>query len=69
MSLYYCLLHLWMKIGSSEFTIRMMSVLFGSATILVVYELGRRLFTRSIGLVAGVLLAVNVFHIQWSRST
>jgi mannosyltransferase len=67
MSLYYSLLHIWMKMGSSEFAIRFMSVLFGSATIPVVYALGRRLFTRSVGLVAGVLLAVNVFHIQWSQ--
>jgi mannosyltransferase len=67
MSLYYSLLHIWMKMGSSEFAIRFMSVLFGSATIPVVYALGRRLFTRSVGLVAGALLAINVFHIQWSQ--
>ena len=67
MSLYYALLHVWMKLGSSEFLIRILSVLFGAATVPVVYALGKRLFGRAVGLIASVLLAINVFHIQWSQ--
>lgn len=40
---------------------------FGSATLVVVYLLGRRLFTRSIGMLAAVFLAFSVWHVRDSH--
>lgn len=67
MSLYYALLHVWLKLGSSEFVVRLLSVLCGVATVPAVFALGNRLFGRTAGLIASVLLAINTFHIQWSQ--
>lgn len=67
MSLYYSVLHVWMKLGSGEFTLRLLSVLFGVAGVAALFALGNRLFGRWAGLIASALLAVNAFHIQWSQ--
>lgn len=52
--------------GDSEFVLRMPSVLLGTATIYVVYMLGRDMFGRTAGIIASLLLAVSVFHIWQS---
>lgn len=67
MGLYYVLLHFWMKLGTSEFILRAMSVPLGVAAVFAVYTLGARLFNRPVGLVAAALLTVNAFHVQWSQ--
>jgi mannosyltransferase len=67
MSLYYLLLHLWMRIGDSEVVVRGLSVLLAVATPLAVYALAEHFFGKWVGLVAATLLAVNAFHIQWSQ--
>lgn len=67
MSLYHALLHVWMFTGQSEFAIRSFSALAGAATIPVLYLVGKRLFDRWVGIVASALLALNLFHIQYSQ--
>jgi mannosyltransferase len=67
MSLYYLLLRGWLYFGHSEAFIRSLSVIFGLATIPVLYLLGRRLFGPWAGLIAAALLAVNGFHLQASQ--
>jgi len=67
MSLYYFLLHFWLRLGSSEVFIRSLSVLFAVATIPVLYLLGRRLFDSRTALVAVALLTVNAYHIRYSQ--
>ena len=69
MSVYYALLHVWLNLGDGEFAVRSLSVAAGVATIPAVYILGARLFDREVGLIAGALLAVNAFHVQWSQET
>jgi 4-amino-4-deoxy-L-arabinose transferase-like glycosyltransferase len=44
-------------LGSNEFAIRLPSALAGLATILLVYELARKMFRPSTGLIAGLMLA------------
>jgi mannosyltransferase len=66
-SLYYALLHVWMHLGTSEASVRLLSVLVGVATAWAVYLLGRRLAGARVGLVASLLVAVNGFHIQYSQ--
>ena len=67
MSLYYFLLHHWLRFGSSEGFVRALSVLFAVASIPAIYILGRRLFDSQVGLTAAALLAVNAYHVQFSQ--
>ncbi|MHB1162451.1 MAG: ArnT family glycosyltransferase, partial [Chloroflexota bacterium] len=46
---------------------RMNSVLLGAATVLLVYLVGRRLWGRRVGLMAGALMAVNFLHVRNSQ--
>src|ERR1035437_4794158 len=67
MVLYYLVLRLWVHLGDSEVAVRSLSVLFGVATIPIVYLLGFRLFNRRVGLIAATLVTVHAFHIHWSQ--
>jgi len=67
MILYYCMLHVWMKMGDSEAIVRGLSVLWGVATVPVLALFGTKLFGKRAGLIAGLLLTLNVFHIQYSQ--
>ncbi len=67
MSLYYLFLRAWLRLGGSEFRIRVLSVLFAVVSIPVIYSLGRRLFDSRIALLATALLAINAYHIQYSQ--
>lgn len=53
--------------GESNFGLRILHVLFGTATIVPVYLLGCELQNRNVGLWAAALLAVDQFHASWSR--
>lgn len=68
MWLYYALLRLWAHLGDSETVLRSLSVIFDVATLPVVYALGARLFGRTVGLYALVLLCVNAFHIAYAQN-
>ena len=67
MALYYGLLRLWVHLGAGEFAIRMLSVVFGAATIPVVYLLGSRLFGRRAAIVAALLMTVHPAHLALSQ--
>lgn len=67
MALYTVLLHLWMKLGSSEAFVRGLSVLFSVATVPLLYALGARLFGRPAGLLAAWLLAINAYHVRYAQ--
>jgi hypothetical protein len=67
MSAYHALLRYWVLLGNSEWTMRMLSVLFGTATIPLVYALGCKLSSRFTGLCASLLLALNTFGVEWSQ--
>lgn len=67
MSLYYVLLHFWLKAGSSEAFIRGLSLIFSVATIPFVYLLGKRLFGRDAGLMAAWLLSINAYHVRYAH--
>jgi mannosyltransferase len=67
MSLYDAILHVWITPHSDEFYIRALSALFGAATVPVVYMLGKMVFDVRVGLLACLLFAINLFHIQYSQ--
>jgi uncharacterized membrane protein len=66
--LYTLLLKGWVELfGISEIALRSLSVVFGMLTILVVHRLGRLLFGEGSGLLAAGLVALSVFHIEYSQ--
>ena len=66
--LYYLLLHYWMEFtGESPYQVRLLSVLFGTATIPVIYLIGKRMSGAAMGLAAAVFLALSPFHIYFAQ--
>jgi len=70
--LYELLLHYWISIfGTGKTATRYLSVLFGVASIILVFLLAKSLFNDEIGLISALLFAVspiNVYYSQESRS-
>ena len=68
--LYYLLLHSWIsRYGDDPYSVRMLSVLFGTATIPVMYLIGRRISGWMVGLFAALLLAFSPFNIRFAQET
>ena len=66
--LYYVLLWLWSRVfGLSEAGLRSLSAVFGTATIVVMWAIGRRLASERAGLVAALLTATNPFLVWYSQ--
>lgn len=61
MGLYYIILKLWRYIGDSDVFIRMLSVLLAVAAVPLIYEIGKELFGRRVGIFSAWLLAVHPF--------
>lgn len=65
---YYAFIGLWMRLfGEAEWILRLPSALAGAATIPLLYDLGRRLFSGRVGWMAAVLLTVHPLHVFYSR--
>jgi mannosyltransferase len=54
-------------LGTSEFSVRLPSVLAGVLSVVLVYAITTRLFNKSAGLVAGLILAISPFHVWYSQ--
>ena len=66
--LYFIFLKGWIGcFGASAFFVRFPSLLFGVASIVVLYLLGKALAGKSTGLIAAFLLAIACFHIYHSQ--
>ena len=65
--LYHTILHFWIKIaGTSEWAIRVPSVLFGTASIPLLYVVGRRLVGPRAAILAATLGAASPFWVWHS---
>ncbi|MEQ8541867.1 MAG: glycosyltransferase family 39 protein [Coleofasciculus sp. D1-CHI-01] len=53
--------------GLNEFAARFPAALIGVLTVLVIYHLVKECFDRQTGLFSALLLAINPWHIQFSR--
>ena len=67
MTLYYLVLRGWIHLGNSETSVRLLSVLFGVASIPLMYQLATYIFGHKTARVAALLLGVHQFHIQYSQ--
>jgi mannosyltransferase len=70
--LHYLLLRPFAALGLSEFALRFPSVIFGVASIPLMYRLAREMAgtpgrERRVGLLAALLLAANPFHVWFAR--
>ena len=65
---FYAVLHAWMgMVGQSPPAVRALSVLLGTATVMMVYLLARRLFGWRSGLAAATIVAVAPFPIYYAQ--
>ncbi len=65
---YFILLHAWMKVlGHSVTAFRAFSALFGTLTVAAALYLGTILFNPTVGLLTGLITAVNPFQIWYSQ--
>jgi mannosyltransferase len=66
--LYYFVLHYWINLfGTSEFSVRLVSVIFGTLAIPMIYAVGRLLFDKNAGLLGALILATSSFNVQYSQ--
>ena len=65
--LYYFFLNLSLRLGKTEFMVRLPSALFAVSTLPLLYALGKRLYGAKVGLVGALMLAVNPFHVFYAQ--
>jgi hypothetical protein len=65
--LYSGLMHLWIRLGSSELWLRLPAAIFGTATVVILFKVGERLGGWRTGVVAGLLAATSPFNIYHSQ--
>lgn len=65
---YYVIERGWCRVfGTSEFALRFPSVIFGTLSVLALYLLAVRFFSRSMASLAALILAVNPFAVFYSQ--
>jgi mannosyltransferase len=66
--LYYVSLHYWMApVGSSDFAIRFLSLIFSWLTVPLIYHLGRLLFDHKVGWLAALVTSINPYQIWYGQ--
>ena len=66
--LYYLLIHLLRPLlGASDFAYRVPSALLGLLLLPLLYQLGRRIHSRQLGLLAALLAAINPLQIWYGQ--
>jgi len=53
--------------GATALTFRIFSVLCGAGLLVLTYHVGRRFFTRTIGLLAALILGLSIWEVEYSR--
>ncbi|HYL15679.1 MAG TPA: glycosyltransferase family 39 protein [Terriglobales bacterium] len=68
---YYLVLRGWIHLGDSQSVAKILSILFGVATVPAMYALGKQLYGRRVGRIGALLVTVSACHVrasQWIRS-
>jgi mannosyltransferase len=60
-------LTVWRRLGEGDATLRAVAVVFAAASVVAIYLLGARLFDRAVGLLAGLLLAIAPYGVEYSQ--
>jgi mannosyltransferase len=65
---FYLITHYWTKIfGLSEFSLRFVSLIFGTISVFLIYFLGKELFNRQVGILSSFLMSISLFDIIYSQ--
>jgi uncharacterized membrane protein len=68
MPLFFYLMHYWLKLtGTGEWSLRLPSVVLGSLCVLMIFVLGKELFSGMVGLVAALFMALMPQQIYFSQ--
>ncbi|MHB9126479.1 MAG: glycosyltransferase family 39 protein, partial [Armatimonadota bacterium] len=65
--LYFLTVYYWFRLGDSEWMLRFPSVVYGVASVPVMYALANRLFGRRTAAICAGVLAVSPIHIWYSQ--
>ncbi len=66
--LYYVLLHFWIKLtGTSGFSVRLLSVFFGTASVFIIYLLGAHIFNKKVGIYSALFVSFSPLHIYFAQ--
>lgn len=66
--LYWIMLHFWAKLfGISEFSLRFPSLVFSFLSVVLVFLLGRELFSKKVGIFASLLIGLSPFHLWYAQ--
>ena len=64
--LYTLVLHFWLTVARSDFFVKLLSLVFGIATLVLLHHLGRRLAGPVAGLAAALLFAFSEWGVYYS---
>ncbi|WP_420642993.1 glycosyltransferase family 39 protein [Candidatus Leptofilum sp.] len=65
--LYFMVMQLWHGLGESAFVVRFFSVIWGVVGIAGIFQLGKHIANKRVGLLAALLLAISPFYIWYSQ--
>lgn len=65
--LFHLLSGYWIKLGESEFKLRLLSVIFGAASVLLIYQLGKDIGGKKVALSGAWLSALSPLLIWYSQ--
>jgi len=65
--LYYGFMHYWIKLGSSEFFLRLPSAIFGIISVFLMFVLARKIYNEKAGLAAALIMAVSLINVLYSQ--
>ncbi|HKX19439.1 MAG TPA: glycosyltransferase family 39 protein [bacterium] len=65
--LYYWVLHFWLRVGTSEAALRLLSALCGVLTVLLAYAIGRVAGDPRLGLIGASLVAISPVDVHYSQ--
>jgi len=57
----------WMAIGSGDSFLRFFSVIWGVLSIIVIYYLGKLIFSKRVGILSALFLSISPLHIYYSQ--
>ncbi len=65
---YFLVANYWTNlVGLSEAKLRLLSAIFGTISIFMIFTIGRMLFGYRVGLIVAFMLAINFMHINYSQ--
>lgn len=65
--LYYSILKVFISPNTSELTIRLPSIIFGSLTVFIFYKICRLFFTKIDSFLAAILFSLSVHQVEYSQ--